>query len=89
MVTRTVDSRGRLTLGKDFADQLVILEEVAEGILQIIRAEAVPAREVWLYNNPKALASVMRGLEQSKRGEVAEPPDLDADNDWADTPDAV
>jgi hypothetical protein len=30
----------------------------------------VPADEVWLWNNPKALASVMRGLEQSKQGKT-------------------
>lgn len=87
MVTKTVDRRGRLSLGKSFADRLVIVEELPGGSLQITPAEAVPAREVWLYRNPKALASVMRGLDESKRGEAAEAPDLDADNDWADAAD--
>ncbi len=79
MVTRNVDSRGRLALGKQFADRLVIIQELADGFLQIIPAEAIPAREVWLYKNPKALASVMRGLEQAMAGDSVPEPDLEAD----------
>ena len=30
--------------------------------------------EAWLWRNPKALASVLRGLAQAARGEFAEPP---------------
>jgi len=39
----------------------------------------IPEREVWLYENPKALASVRRGLEQARKGKVTKtPPDLKA-----------
>jgi len=35
------------------------------------------AREAWLYENPKALASVRRGLDQARKGKIAKiPPDL-------------
>ena len=39
----------------------------------------IPEREVWLYENARALASVRRGLDQARKGEVAKnPPDLKA-----------
>lgn len=41
--------------------------------------EEIPERERWLYENPEALASVQRGLEEARRGEYAEAPDLEVD----------
>ena len=76
--TRTVDARGRLTLGAEFAGHQVIVQKVDEGELRIIQAETVPAREAWLYKNPEALASVMQGLAEARAGETAKAPDLDA-----------
>ena len=32
--------------------------------------KTVPAYEVWLYKNPKALESVKRGLSQAKAGKI-------------------
>ena len=79
MTVRTVDSKGRVNLGKAFADQLVIVQSLGDGNLQIIRAEAVPVPEAWLYKNKEALASVSRGLEQAKARRFASPPDLSDD----------
>jgi predicted transcriptional regulator len=31
---------------------------------------AIPARELWLFNNKKALASVKRGIEDAAAGRV-------------------
>jgi hypothetical protein len=31
----------------------------------------IPASEIWLFNNPKALASVRRGLADAARGRVS------------------
>ena len=31
----------------------------------------VPASEVWLFNNPEALASVRRGLADAAKGKVS------------------
>ena len=39
----------------------------------------VPEREKWLFQNPEALSSVMRGLREMREGKRAEPPDLEAD----------
>ena len=39
----------------------------------------IPEREAWLYENPKALASLRRGLDQARKGKVTKsPPDLKA-----------
>jgi len=39
----------------------------------------IPKFEVWLYKNPKALASVRRGLVQARKGKVTKnPTDLKA-----------
>ena len=68
----TIDSRKRIPLGKILPDKDVTLFDAkVEGgkiILQPMRA--VPDREAWLYKNPKALDSVMRGLKDSSKGRV-------------------
>lgn len=78
VTTRTVDRNGRLTLGKEYASKLVIIKEMAEGVLQIVRAEAVPERESWLYKNPEAMQMVLGGIEEAKAGKLGPGPDLDA-----------
>jgi hypothetical protein len=65
------DAKGRITLGKlaegvssyrarRQADGKIVLEPFVE----------IPADERWLYENPKALESVRRGLADSKAGRV-------------------
>ena len=88
MTTKTIDPRGRLSLGKSFANRLVIIKELEGGILQIIPAEAVPTREAWLYNNREAFLAVQQGLQEARAGQFAEPPDLDGDADWLDDKDS-
>ena len=74
--TRTTDAKGRLTLGKEFAGKLVIVRRIAEGIVQITRAQAVPEAEAWLYRSPEALKLVMEGIEDAKAGRLTSGPDL-------------
>ncbi|HMN70109.1 MAG TPA: hypothetical protein PKC28_16335 [Bdellovibrionales bacterium] len=63
------DAKGRVTLSKlaegvssfnvsQDEDGRILLEPMVE----------IPAREKWLYENPQALASVRRGLADSKTG---------------------
>ncbi len=84
MTVRTADNRGRVTLGPEYAGKLLIIDGIDDFSCRITLAAAVPAREAWLYQSPEALASVVAGLEESKKGQVAAAPDLDSDNDWAD-----
>ena len=47
------------------------------------KAVTIPASEAWLFKNKKALASVLRGLDQAKRMDFADPPNLDEDEKLA------
>ena len=81
MVTKVIDERGRLSLGKEFkefAKGLVLVKRIGPGVLQIVAAQAVPARESWLYKNPEALRMVMEGMDQASAGELAGHPDMKA-----------
>ncbi len=80
----TTDERGRLNLGKKFGKKLFLVKQLAGGIIQIVPAEAVPAREAWLYKNPKALAAVLEGLEQAKAGNLVDGPDLEGAEAFVD-----
>lgn len=84
MTTKTVDARGRLTLGPAYANRLVIVQQRDDGALEIIPAEAVPEREAWLHRNPEAMQAVQRGMTDAREGRFAEPPDLAADADADD-----
>ena len=77
MTTKTIDSKGRLLLGKEFASRLVVVDDNEPDRLVIMPATAVPDRELWLYRNPEALASLERGLEQAKRREFVPGPNME------------
>ncbi len=69
--TRNADSKGRITLGDDFANRTVIVKRVSEGEVRVILAQVIPEREAWLYQNPKALAAVRRGLSDARKGKLS------------------
>ena len=76
---KNTDSKGRVTLGGHFANRPVIVEHRSDDEVIVRLARVIPEREVWLYENPKALASVRRGLDQARKGNVTKnPPDLKA-----------
>jgi hypothetical protein len=66
------DAKGRICIGKA-AEGIVGYQRVDEpdGRIVLIPMAAIPAREVWLYQNKEALESVQRGIEQSKTGKLA------------------
>jgi hypothetical protein len=73
VVTKTVDSKGRLALGSEFAGKTVILKKTKFGI-RIVPAVVVPEHEVWLTKNQAASESIERGLAQARAGEFAPNP---------------
>jgi hypothetical protein len=85
MKTKTADSKGRVALGKAFANRPVIVEQVSPIEIRIVRARVIPENEAWLWENETALGMVRRGLQQANKGEfVDNAPDLDLDDSLAD-----
>lgn len=63
------DSAGRITIGREHKDKLFAVQPQPNGDILLSPVVVRHEREVWLYDNPEALASVKRGLAQSARGE--------------------
>ena len=36
----------------------------------------IPSRELWIYQNPKALKSIQKGLQDAREGKIAEVKDV-------------
>ena len=80
MTTKTIDSKGRLALGSDFAGRLVLVDETDPDKIIITLARAIPEKEAWLYRNEEALDLVRHGLAQARKRRFSKtPPDIDAD----------
>jgi hypothetical protein len=80
MEIKTVDSRGRINIGKEYANKTFLFEKTGETEIKLELAAVIPERELWLYKNPEAKALLEIGLEQAKAKQFsASPPDLDAD----------
>ncbi|MCX5873294.1 MAG: hypothetical protein NTY51_08685 [Deltaproteobacteria bacterium] len=85
METKTVDSRGRINLGKEFANKTCFFEKIGETEIRLELAAVIPERELWLYKNLEAKALLEIGLEQAKAKQFsASPPGLDADQALVD-----
>jgi len=85
-LTKTADAKGRVTIGPQIANRLISVTKVtdSEYVLKLVRA--IPEDEAWLYENPKALASVRNGLRQARAGQLSKGPNLAADKKLADQP---
>jgi len=70
--TRTIDDRKRLTLGdllKEF--KRVKLYRNDRGELLLRPVVEVPASEAWLFENRKALESVLDGIRDAAEGRIS------------------
>ena len=68
MTTKTTDSKGRLSLGKRFANRTAIVEEIDGTEVRITLTRVVPEREMPLHGNRSAAAAVSRGLAEARAG---------------------
>lgn len=65
------DAKKRLSLGEALtgaAAYNIYRNPLGQIVLDPVKA--VPASEMWLYENPKALASVKQGLRESAEGKA-------------------
>ena len=83
MTTKTVDTKGRVTLGSQFAGQTVVIDDSNPTCITIKPVVMIPAEEAWLYKNQTALGMVREGLNDARSRSFAEAsPDVDGDLDW-------
>lgn len=74
--TVQADERGRISLGKSFANRTFVVEDTGDRII-ISPARVIPEREAWLYENKEALAKVRKGLAQARERKFSRGPSMD------------
>lgn len=82
--TKQADGRGRISLGREYANRTFLVEEI-EGSIVIRPARVIPEQEAWLYRNPVALEMVRQGLDQARRREPGRAPNVDRARKLVDT----
>lgn len=67
-----VDARRRVSLGRVGRREhsRYIVEENDEGVIRLIPAKTIPAREAFVWENPEVMKSLQRGMEQAATGKV-------------------
>ncbi len=66
---RQPDEAGRIIIGRQYRGKRFAIQPQLNGDILLSPVVIRHEREAWLYENPEAMASVLRGLEQSGRGE--------------------
>ncbi len=85
LTTKTLDDKGRVTLGSQFAGQTVVIDLSDPDCILIKRVEMIPTREAWLYKNDTAIGLIRKGLDEARRGAFSDStPDVEADLNWLD-----
>jgi len=84
VTTKTLDSKGRVTLGARFAGQTVVIDDSNPTCITIKPVVMIPADEAWLYKNQTAINLIRQGLEEARSGKFAvSNVDMDADLEWS------
>ncbi len=85
MSLKTIDEKGRVTVGREFAGRTVRVERDDDRLI-LVFYRAVPDREAWLWENEAAKDMVDRGLRQAQQGDLNDgPPDLASALAFADS----
>jgi hypothetical protein len=68
MQVKTIGSNGQVSLGKEFAGKMVLVEQIEEGTWIIKCGEFVPDSEKWLYraNNLEKMERAIDWAEKNK-----------------------
>ncbi|MFH1507539.1 MAG: hypothetical protein ABIG46_03790 [Candidatus Omnitrophota bacterium] len=83
--TKPLDSKNRITLGERLmkfvrkkmrVDSYRMFIDTAGDIL--LRPEvAIPSREAWIYENPKVIGNIRKGIQDIKEGKSKHVTDVD------------
>lgn len=85
MTIKRLDTKGRVTLGAQFAGQTVVIDDSNPACIMIKPVVMIPAAEAWLYKNETALGLVRQGLEDARHGNfAAASPNVASDLEWLD-----
>lgn len=82
----SIDDRGRLTLGAEAKSKKYRVFINSSGQILLDPVVNIPERELWLWKNPQARASLQKGMQQAAAGELhdlgsfAEYADLEIDD---------
>ena len=80
---RTVDAKKRIGLGEKLLKFISKTPEAyqvfigKEGDILLRPVVTIPAREAWVYQNPKVLAQIRGGLSEAKQGKTQKVKKLD------------
>lgn len=66
MIVKSVGSNGQITLGKEYAGRLVMLDQTGPGVWQLKLGQFIPDNEKWLHT-PEATKLLERGLALAAR----------------------
>jgi hypothetical protein len=67
ILTKVADSKGRITIGSEYAKKTFLIEKNGEDTITLKMAEVVPVKEAWLWKNKSAFDKVMEGLEDAQK----------------------
>ena len=82
MATKTADSRGRINLGKEFANKTFLSEKTGKTEMKLELAAVIPEKELWFYRDPEAQKAVFGAIERVGAGEFAESPPSLEEEPW-------
>lgn len=68
---RVIGASGQISLGKEYAGQSVLIEEVEKGVWLIKTATVIPNNELWLHQEP-AKSRVDKALAWAEENEPSE-----------------
>ncbi len=70
--TKSVDSRHRITLGKEFSNaKRVKMYKNDRGQILLVPLTEFPDAELWLYDNEEAFENLKNGIIQAKKGKIS------------------
>lgn len=70
------DEKGRVMLGREFSGKRFRISRSPTGEPLLTALVVIPERDMWLYQNPEALAAFHQGLANAAAGRVTEATDF-------------